>query len=68
MFCAFRDPEKNLGVVTGTLGNVDVGDRQLIKFGGMGTRMGYGERDGHSGLFHFLELHGTGDATNVSYC
>lgn len=36
MFCAFRDPEKNLGVVTGTLGNVDVGDRQLIKLGGMG--------------------------------
>lgn len=36
MFCAFKDPARNLGVVTGTLGNVDVGDRELIKFGGMG--------------------------------
>jgi hypothetical protein len=36
MFCAFRDPARNLGVVTGALGNVDIGDRQLVKFGGMG--------------------------------
>jgi hypothetical protein len=36
VFCAFKDPDRNLGVVTGALGNIDVGDRQLIKFGGMG--------------------------------
>ncbi|KAI4928299.1 uncharacterized protein J4E92_005783 [Alternaria infectoria] len=36
VFCAFKDPARNLGVVTGALGNVDIGGRQLIKFGGQG--------------------------------
>ena len=35
MSCAFGDQTRNLGVVTGTLGNVDVGDSQLIESGGI---------------------------------
>jgi hypothetical protein len=41
MFFAFPGDDTRLGVLTGVLSNVDVGEKDLIKFGGKAGGMGF---------------------------